>query len=170
MKKGQSVITLTFKEGGEMYLFGSLSAIYAMFTPDELGVSYASLRNAVSKYVNDNNVDEEKNNSQVIYDTRNSKIWDIVKELREYGIEPIINDSCADIDEAERLYGVTFKDIKQCKDLDAIILAVAHDEYKELKLSQIDNMFGEGKKVLLDIKGLLDKKEYENAGYSYWRL
>ena len=74
MKKGQSVITLTFKEGGEMYLFGSLSAIYAMFTPDELGVSYASLRNAVSKYVKDNNVDEEKNNSQVIYDTRNSKI------------------------------------------------------------------------------------------------
>ena len=74
MKKGQSVITLTFKEGGEMYLFGSLSAIYAMFTPDEFGVSYASLRNAVSKYVKDNNVDEERNTSQVIYDTRNSKI------------------------------------------------------------------------------------------------
>lgn len=75
MKKGQSVISLTFKTGGgEIYLFGSLAAIYAMFTPDELGVSYASLRNAVSKYIKENKVDEEKNYSQVIYDTRNSKI------------------------------------------------------------------------------------------------
>lgn len=103
-------------------------------------------------------------------DTRNSKIWDIVKELREYGIEPIINDPCADVNEAHRLYGVTFKDIKQVKDVDAIILAVAHDEYKQLTINQIDNMFSDGMKVLLDIKGLLDKKEYENTGYYYWRL
>lgn len=74
MKKGQSVITLIFKEGGEMYLFGSLSAIYAMFTPEELGVSYSSLRNAVSMYIKNNNVDEEGYRSQIIYDTKNSKI------------------------------------------------------------------------------------------------
>ncbi len=74
MKKAQSVITLTFKDGGEMYLFGSLSAIYAMFTPEELGVSYSSLRNAVSMYIKNNNVDEEGYRSQIIYDTKNSKI------------------------------------------------------------------------------------------------
>lgn len=74
MKKAQSVITLIFKEGGDMFLFGSLSAIYAMFTPEQLGVSYASLRNAVSKYIKENNVDEKGFGSQVIYDTRNSKI------------------------------------------------------------------------------------------------
>lgn len=74
MKTAQSVITLIFKDGGETYLFGSLSAIYAMFTPQQLGVSYASLRNAVSKYIKDNNVDEKGFGSQVIYDTRNSKI------------------------------------------------------------------------------------------------
>lgn len=72
MKKGQSVITLIFKCSGDMYLFGSLSAIYAMFSSDELGISYASLRNAVSKYIKDNNVDEENDNSQVIYDNKNS--------------------------------------------------------------------------------------------------
>ena len=74
MKKAQSVITLIFKEGGDMFLFGSLSEIYAMFTPEQLGVSYASLRNAVSKYIKDNKVDEKGFGSQVIYDTRNSKI------------------------------------------------------------------------------------------------
>lgn len=74
MKKARSVITLTFKDGGEMYLFGSLSAIYAMFTPEELGVSYSSLRNAVSTYIKNNNVDEAGYMSQIIYDTKNSKI------------------------------------------------------------------------------------------------
>lgn len=74
MKKVQSVITLIFKEGGEMYLFGSLSAIYSMFTPEQLGVSYSALRNAVSTYIKNNNVNEEGNSSQIIYDTKNSKI------------------------------------------------------------------------------------------------
>lgn len=74
MKKGQSVISLIFKNGGEIYTFGSLSAIYSMFSPEQIGLSYASLRNAVSKYIKDNDVDERGNSSQIIYDTENSKI------------------------------------------------------------------------------------------------
>ena len=103
-------------------------------------------------------------------DTRNSKIFDIVKELREYGIEPIIADPVADSDEAERLYGVKFCDISKIKNMDAVILAVAHDEFAKLTMSNIDAMFGKGQKVLLDIKGVLKRKEYENSGYRYWRL
>ena len=56
------------------------------------------------------------------------------------------------------------------KEMDAIILAVAHDCFKNLSMSEIDGFYGEGKKIMIDIKGLLDRKEYENAGYSYWRL
>lgn len=103
-------------------------------------------------------------------DTRNSKIYDIVKELREYGIEPAIADPTADAAEAKHLYGVEFVDISTIKDMDAVILAVAHDEFAKLTMEQMDAFFGKRQKVLLDIKGLLDRTAYEKAGYCYWRL
>ena len=103
-------------------------------------------------------------------DTRNSKIIDIVNELREYGIEPIIADPTADVAEAKKLYGIEFVDMNTMKNMDAVVLAVAHTEFKALTMADIDAMFGEGKKVLVDVKGLLNRKEYEAAGYSYWRL
>ena len=103
-------------------------------------------------------------------DTRNSKVFDIVKELREYGIEPMIADPVADSAEAEKLYGVKFFDVSEVKGMDAVVLAVAHNEFAKLSMDEIDAMFGEGQRVLLDIKGLLNRKEYENAGYRYWRL
>ena len=56
------------------------------------------------------------------------------------------------------------------KEMDAIILAVSHKEFASLQRETMDRFFGKGQKVLLDIKGLLSKKEYEEAGYSYWRL
>lgn len=103
-------------------------------------------------------------------DTRNTKIIDIVNELKEYGITPVIADPQADSDEAKRLYGIEFVNMNTIKDMDAVILAVAHEEFKALKMSDIDSLFGKGKKVLLDLKGLLNRFEYEDAGYVYWRL
>lgn len=103
-------------------------------------------------------------------DTRNTKIIDIVNELREYGIEPIIADPTADAAEAKRLYGVEFVDMDTIQKMDAVILAVAHTEFSAFKMERMDKFFAEGKKVLLDLKGLLNRKEYENAGYLYWRL
>ncbi|MBQ4603972.1 MAG: nucleotide sugar dehydrogenase, partial [Clostridia bacterium] len=103
-------------------------------------------------------------------DTRNTRIIDIVNELNEYGISPVIVDPEADAEEAEKIYGVTLADMSSVKDMDAVVLAVAHERFKKLTVSDIDSYFGDGKKVLLDIKGILERKEYENAGYSYWRL
>lgn len=103
-------------------------------------------------------------------DTRNSKVFDIVKELLEYGIETVITDPIADALEAKYLYGVEFTDISEIKDMDAAILAVAHTCFAEYKMSDIDKLFGKGQKVLIDVKGLFDRNEYETAGYSYWRL
>ena len=103
-------------------------------------------------------------------DTRNTRIIDIVNELKEYGITPIIADPEADADEAKWLYGIEFVDMNTIKDMDAVILAVAHDSFSSLSMADMDKFFGEGQKVLLDIKGLLNRKEYEDAGYSYWRL
>lgn len=105
-------------------------------------------------------------------DTRNTKIIDIYNELREYGITPVIADPKADADEAKRLYGIEFVDINDIKNCDAVILAVAHEQFKSLTMNDFEAMFkhNENKNVLVDIKGLLDRKEYENAGYIYWRL
>ena len=105
-------------------------------------------------------------------DTRNTKIIDIYNELREYGITPIIADPEADADEAKRLYGIEFVDINDIKDCEAVILAVAHEQFKSVSMADFEKMFKHNKNanVLVDIKGLLDRKEYENAGYIYWRL
>jgi len=103
-------------------------------------------------------------------DTRNTKIIDIVKELREYGIIPVITDPQADIDEAMRLYGMNLVSFNKIREMDAVILAVAHREFTNLSIKTIGELFGEGEKVLLDIKGILNRKDYENAGFLYWRL
>lgn len=103
-------------------------------------------------------------------DTRNTKVIDIIKELREYGIESVVTDPKADADEARRLYGIEFKEMNQIRGMDAVILAVAHEEFVQLRKDDLEQLFSEGKKVLLDIKGLLDRKEYEDLGYCYWRL
>ncbi len=103
-------------------------------------------------------------------DTRNTKIIDIVRELQEYNIAPCIADPEADADEARRLYGITFETLENITGMDAVVLAVAHEQFKTLDIAQMDKLFGEGPKVLLDLKGLLNRQEYEAAGYSYWRL
>ncbi len=103
-------------------------------------------------------------------DIRNTKVIDIVNELKEYGITPVIADSSADAQDAEREYGISFVDMDEVRDMDAVILAVAHDEFKNMSTEKADQFFGEGKKVFIDIKGICDREEFENAGYSYWRL
>ncbi len=103
-------------------------------------------------------------------DTRNSKVIDIVHELNEYGITPVITDPVADTDEAKHEYGIDFVNIDTINNVDAVILAVAHNEYKSLTVSDMTKLFNGGKKVLLDIKGLLDRKLYNDADYIYWRL
>lgn len=106
-------------------------------------------------------------------DTRNTRVIDIVNELREYGVDPIINDPVADTDEARHEYGIEFASLDQIRDMDAVILAVAHDPFKELDKHDIASMYRSStdrERVLLDIKGLLDRKVYEKAGYLYWRL
>ncbi|MFI3175883.1 MAG: nucleotide sugar dehydrogenase [Eubacteriales bacterium] len=105
-------------------------------------------------------------------DTRNTKVIDIYKELQEYGITPMVADPAADAEEAKKLYGIEFVDINTIKDMDAVILAVSHDEFTKLGQEELSVMFNQtnGTKVLIDIKGILNRREYEGAGYSYWRL
>ncbi|MGN0278077.1 MAG: nucleotide sugar dehydrogenase [Lachnospiraceae bacterium] len=105
-------------------------------------------------------------------DTRNTKVIDIYKELGEYGIHPIVVDPAADADEAKRLYGIEFQTMDDVKDVDAVIIAVAHDKFLSLSKDDINSFYNpkHKQKVLMDIKGLLDRKEYMTEDYLYWRL
>ena len=106
-------------------------------------------------------------------DTRNTKVIDIVYELNEYGIYPIISDSEANSEETINEYNIELVPTSLMKNLDAIILAVAHKEFLKLQIDNISACFDASsthQRVLMDIKGILNRQEYESAGYSYWRL
>ena len=106
-------------------------------------------------------------------DARNSKVNDILKELKEYGITPIVCDPVADAPDAKRFYGVDLVDISELKDLDCLIIAVMHKEFKELSNDAIHNMFKDkdnSKNIIIDVKGARNKRELEELGYKYWRL
>nr|WP_256522613.1 nucleotide sugar dehydrogenase [Halobacillus sp. A5] len=106
-------------------------------------------------------------------DTRNSKVVDIIENLREYGIEPIVVDPEADVTETKYEYGIDLVDIKEVKDADCLVLTVAHDVFKEMSWEDLDSLFGDysnKEKILMDAKSILNKSEVEEKGYSYWRL
>lgn len=106
-------------------------------------------------------------------DTRNTKIVDIINELKEYGVQSYVTDAYAENDDAKKEYGIDIIPMEELKDMDAVIIAVAHKKYFELTQKDIDAIFADcpnSEKVLIDVKGILDRKEYEAAGYCYWRL
>lgn len=105
-------------------------------------------------------------------DTRNTKVIDIYKELQEYGITPMVVDPAADAAEAKRLYGITFNTMEDIKDMDAVIVAVSHKQFLALDKEKISSLYSKAhaKKVLVDIKGIFDRKEYSTEDYIYWRL
>ncbi len=103
-------------------------------------------------------------------DTRNTKVIDIIEELKEYGIDILVYDPVADKKEAFEHYGIKLNDKEELKEVDAVICAVAHEELKAIELDDILDMFKEGNKVLIDIKGIYNKKEAKDKGLLYWSL
>lgn len=105
-------------------------------------------------------------------DTRNTRVIDIVKELQEYGITPMITDPQADKKEVIEEYGIEMHNENEMTELDAIIIAVNHNEYQNYNVQDwVNKLKANEEKVILDIKSILDAKEvdqYENI--KYWRL
>lgn len=106
-------------------------------------------------------------------DIRNSKVVDIIKELNSYGIDPIVVDPWADEEEAKREYGIMLTPLDCVNDIDCIILAVAHDKFKNLELNNLKCLYKnvkDNQKVIIDVKGLYSVSELESSGMKYWRL
>ena len=106
-------------------------------------------------------------------DTRNSKVNDIIKRLRAYGIDPMVVDPWASECDAMREYCVQLHSMEDAKEADCVIIAVAHNEFKSLSLEDIKKLYKIGaddEKVLLDVKGLYTVKDLDASGMRYWRL
>ena len=107
-------------------------------------------------------------------DTRNSKVNDILKRLAEYDIQPEIVDPWASSADAMKEYGVTLTEFDSIKDADCVVLAVGHNEFKDLSFDQVDSLFDQAlpnkDRVLVDIKSILDSEAFVEAGYHFWRL
>jgi len=127
-------------------------------------------------------------------DVRNTKVVDIINELEEYGVEVMPVDLVADAESFKQEYNLELCKSEEVRDVDAVIFAVAHDDFKALSLqdlealhfktniqeetgavaernsSKIDAQSAHNGCVLVDVKGIFDRREAENAGFLYWRL
>lgn len=106
-------------------------------------------------------------------DTRNSKVVDIIRKLNEYGVHPKIVDPWASEKDANKEYNVSLTSFQDIRDVDCIIFAVAHDDFKKMSISDIDRLYADipnEEKVLIDVKSIFDKKDLDKQGYRYWRL
>lgn len=125
-------------------------------------------------------------------DVRNTKVIDVINELKEYGVNVVVTDPVADEKDLLSLYGIKLEDINDIKDVDAAVFAVPHEEFKSIELEDIKKIYNQRwngysdaadeaaaaadgytydkKYVLADIKGIFDKKIAENMGFLYWRL
>lgn len=106
-------------------------------------------------------------------DTRNTRVIDIVRELNEYGVHPVVADPVADAKEALEEYGLSLAPLEAVRGMDAVILAVAHEQFRAFDSERIQQFFRtevNGGLVLADIKGILDREAYESLNYHYWRL
>ena len=98
---------------------------------------------------------------------------DIIKRLKEYGINPIVGDNWADPVVAKKEYDVDLTPINEIPKADCIIVAVGHGEFRSMSLMQIEDKFKEGpddEKVLIDVKSLYRMDELKASGMRFWRL
>lgn len=106
-------------------------------------------------------------------DIRNTKVVDIIKQLNEYGITPIVADPWVEKDDAMDEYNLRLTNIEDIGGADCVVIAVAHDIFKNMELGQILDMYencDNAEKVLIDVKGVFSIGELKKSGIKWWRL
>jgi UDP-N-acetyl-D-galactosamine dehydrogenase len=101
-------------------------------------------------------------------DIRNSKVIDIIRELQEYGINVQVHDPLADPVEVEHEYGLGMVAFDQLQPAAAVVVAVAHRQYRELAVEAYKGLMTGS--VLIDVKGMFMPDEVESEGIRFWRL
>ncbi|WP_319780920.1 nucleotide sugar dehydrogenase [Maridesulfovibrio sp.] len=104
-------------------------------------------------------------------DLRNTKVVDVIDELRSFGVDVLVHDAYADPEEAVEEYNINTSSFDEFKELEALVLAVSHDKYRELSLDTIKSWFRDPENALIiDVKCFFDREELEEAGIRHWRL
>ena len=103
-------------------------------------------------------------------DLRNTRVVDIINELKDYGVSVMAHDPLAIPEEAREHCGIEPVPMKAIKDVDAVILAVAHREYIELGIEKIASLCRKSRPILLDIKAVFEPGQAKSLGINYWRL
>ncbi len=103
-------------------------------------------------------------------DLRNTKVVDIINELRDYGIEVVVHDPLADAKEAEKFYGIKLREIDEITGVDAVIIAVVHRYYKDIGLAEIVRRCFSGIPIIIDVKAAFSPADLRKENIIYWRL
>ena len=105
-------------------------------------------------------------------DIRNSKVVDVIRELADFGVEVLVHDPLADASEARHEYNLELIDLAGIGKVDAVILAVPHRAFTSLSAETLAGLCsnGNGRGILIDVKGAVDRRDAEQAGLLYWSL
>ena len=103
-------------------------------------------------------------------DLRNTRVVDIIRELKDYGVNVVVNDPLADPGEAQEYYGVELLDLDAIRGVDAVILAVMHKAYRESGLEGLVRLCAARDSLIVDVKGCFSPEQAQKMGISYWRL
>lgn len=106
-------------------------------------------------------------------DIRNSKVVDVIMRLNEYEVSPMVVDPWVSPESALEEYGIHLVELNDIEDVDCVIVAVAHDEFKQLEIDAIKKLYiksNDEEKVFLDVKGIFPIDELEKSGMRFWRL
>lgn len=103
-------------------------------------------------------------------DVRNSKVNDLYKELKEFGLSPLVYDPRANVEETKHEYGIDLCRREELVDLDTIIVAVAHDEFREMSVSDYQAMMHKDNLLIADVKHILNKEDFKKVGINYWSM
>lgn len=173
----------------------SIDPYYFLYKAEELGyhsqiiLSGRKINDGMGKYVAENIIKSlvqnrnDLNNSKVAIlglafkedcpDVRNSKVFEIIRELHDYNVNTVIVDPLVDEKEVHLEYGINLTNIDDVNNIDAVVLAVPHKEFKNIDINKLATYYKRnslGDKILIDIKGYFDKQSTVEKGFKYWSL
>lgn len=103
-------------------------------------------------------------------DLRNTKVMDIVRELKDFGTEVLVSDALADPEEARAHYGIELRPLEAASGVDAVILAVQHNAYLQLGLPKLAGLCRSAPALFFDVKGCFRPEEAKRLNIVYRRL
>ena len=103
-------------------------------------------------------------------DIRNTRVTDIINELKEYGVKVLVHDPLALPEEVRRHCGVRLVPLADIHDVDAVVLAVAHKAYANMGLKKIAALCRKERPIMIDIKAMFEPQDARILGINYWRL